>query len=52
MAWTTPKNDWAAGELVTAEDMNSVGENLAALRFSSSAVAAYTTTEDIVVDTD
>ena len=32
MAWTTPKTNWATGELVTAEDMNAVGENLAALK--------------------
>ena len=31
MAWTTPKTDWATGELVTAADMNAVGENLAVL---------------------
>ena len=31
MVWTTPKTDWATGELVTAADMNAVGENLAAL---------------------
>ena len=30
MAWTTPKTDWTTGELVTAADMNAVGENLAA----------------------
>ncbi|MCY3781938.1 MAG: hypothetical protein OXG78_16610 [Chloroflexi bacterium] len=49
MAWTTPKTNWATGELVTAEDMNAVGENLAVLRHPSTAVAAYTTTEDIVL---
>ena len=32
MAWTTPKTNWATGELVTAEDMNTVGENFAALK--------------------
>ena len=32
MAWTTPKTDWTTGELVSAEDMNAVGENLAALK--------------------
>lgn len=47
MAWTTPKTNWATGELVTAEDMNSIGENLATLRHPITAVAAYTTTEDI-----
>ena len=35
MAWTTPKTDWAVGELVTAEDMNTLGENLAALKESA-----------------
>ena len=47
MAWTTPKTDWATGELVTAEDMNAVGENLAQLGNVRSAVAVYTTTERI-----
>lgn len=32
MAWTTPKTDWTTGELVTAEDMNAVGENFVALK--------------------
>ena len=45
MAWTTPKTNWATGELVTAQDMNVVGENLAALRNPS--LVVYTTTEDI-----
>ena len=31
MAWATPKTDWAAGELVTTEDLNAIGENLAAV---------------------
>ncbi|MCY4536738.1 MAG: hypothetical protein OXE52_00765 [Chloroflexi bacterium] len=52
MAWTTPKTDWSTGELVSAADLNTMNENLAALRHPSTAVAAYTTTEDIVVDTD
>jgi len=47
MAWTTPKTDWTTGELVTAEDMNAVGENLAELGNLRSAVAAYTTEADI-----
>ena len=46
MAWTTPKTDWATGELVTAGDMNAIGENLAALQHP--ATAAYTTTADIL----
>ena len=45
MAWTTPKTDWTTGELVTAENMNAVGENLATLKHPSTAVA--TTTERI-----
>ncbi len=32
MAWTTPKTDWSNGELVTADDMNAIGENLASLK--------------------
>ncbi len=47
MAWTTPKTDWTTGELVAAEDMNAVGENLAQLGSVRSAVGAYTTPEDI-----
>ena len=43
MAWTTPKTDWATGELVTAEDMNAVGENLAALAAPVS--ASFRTTQ-------
>ncbi|MCY4540588.1 MAG: hypothetical protein OXE52_20390 [Chloroflexi bacterium] len=45
MTWTTPKTDWATGELITANDMNAVGENLTVLK--SPAMAVYTTTEDI-----
>ena len=45
MAWTTPKTNWATGELVTAQDMNAVGENLATLR--NAATASGTTTADI-----
>lgn len=47
MAWTTPKTDWATGELVSASDMNTVNENLATLK--NPATAVYTTTEDITV---
>ncbi len=32
MAWTPPRTDWANGELVTAADLNAIGENLAALQ--------------------
>ena len=45
MAWTTPKTDWAIGELVTAADMNAIGENLRILRSRES--AAYTTPSNI-----
>lgn len=45
MAWTTPKTNWATGELVTAADLNAIGENLAALKNPST--AAYTSTADI-----
>ncbi|MCY4072223.1 MAG: hypothetical protein OXG60_13075 [Chloroflexi bacterium] len=49
MAWTTPKTDWSTGELVAAADLNSIGDNLAALR--NLGKAAYTTTKDIVSNT-
>ena len=42
MTWTTPKTDWATGELVTAEDMNAIGENLADLK--TPVATAYVTT--------
>ncbi|MCY4020248.1 MAG: hypothetical protein OXG39_12650 [Chloroflexi bacterium] len=42
MAWTTPKTDWNTGELVTAADMNAIGENFAALKNLQTSVAAYT----------
>lgn len=44
MAWTTPKTNWATGELVTAQDMNAVGENLATLKVPPT-VAHITTAE-------
>ena len=50
MAWTTPKTDWATGELVAASDINAVGENLAALKQPST--ASYVTPEDISGDTN
>ena len=46
MAWTIPKTDWNTGELITADDMNAIGENLAALR-GASTVESYTTTSNI-----
>ena len=45
MAVTTPKTDWATGELVTAADMNAIGENLAELAVSP-AVASHETPND------
>ena len=42
MAWTTPKTDWTTGELVSASDMNSIGENLAALKQKAIAVGETT----------
>ena len=51
MAWTTPKTDWAVDDLVTASDMNAIGENLAALENSRSAVEVYTTPGDISAHT-
>ena len=42
MAWTTPKTDWTTGELVSASDMNSIGENLAALKQPAPAVGETT----------
>ena len=47
MAWTTPKTDWTTGELVSASDMNSIGENLAALK--QPVMAVGTTTQQISV---
>ncbi len=52
MAWTTPKTDWTNGELVVANDMNAIGENLAALKQLATvpkipATAIYTTTAPI-----
>ena len=58
MAWTTPKTDWTTGELVSAEDMNEVGENLATLKHPATAVGvttsefARTSAEFIDVDSD
>ncbi len=43
MAWTTPKTDWTTGELVSAEDMNAIGENLATLQQFLGNIAVYTT---------
>jgi len=47
MAWTTPKTDWETGELVSADDLNAVSENLAELDRVRKTVAAHATTVDI-----
>ena len=53
MAWTTPKADWATGELVAASDMNAIGENLNVLRDASASGnlsrAVGTTTQQLSV---
>lgn len=46
MTWTSPKTDWSNGDLVTAEDLNAIGENLASARILQKATGA--TTEEIV----
>ena len=45
MTWTDPKTDWSNGDLVTADDMNEIGENLAVVR--NLPTVAHTTTADI-----
>ena len=42
------RTDWTNGELVSADDMNAIGESLATLRSSGKAIAAYTTTANII----
>ncbi len=49
MAWTTPKTDWEVGELVSAGEMNAVGENLAEIDRVRKAVAAHATTADLSI---
>ncbi|MCY4020247.1 MAG: hypothetical protein OXG39_12645 [Chloroflexi bacterium] len=51
MTWTAPKTDWSTGELITADDMNAIGENLASLRGVSTA-ESYTTTADISISSN
>jgi len=46
MTWAVPKTDWSNGGLVTADDMNAIGENLASVRNLQKATSA--TTEEIV----
>ena len=45
MTWTSPKTNWSNGELVTADDLNAVSENLAAL--NNLPTVAHTTAADI-----
>lgn len=45
MTWADPKTDWSNGDLVTADDMNEIGENLATVR--NLPTVAHTTTADI-----
>lgn len=47
MAWSAPKTDWNNGELVSADDMNAIGEHLVTLA-ASPAKASYITPSDIV----
>ena len=42
MPWTSPKTDWENGELVTADDLNAVGENLTNLKDSVAEEASKT----------
>lgn len=46
MTWTAPKTDWSNGDLVTADDLNVISENLAAVRNLQTVTSA--TTEEIV----
>lgn len=42
-AWTTPRQDWALNDLVTAPDLNAIGENLAYLKQPSARASATIT---------
>ena len=42
MAWTTPKTDFAPGDIMNAAEMNAIGENLTVLTSYSNAPATYT----------
>lgn len=42
-AWTTPKQDWALNDIVTAPDLNAIGENLAYLKEQSARDSATIT---------
>ena len=55
--WTTPKTNWQVNEIVDADDMNAIGDNLVALKAPPSAqyiqsAADYTTTSTSFVDVD
>jgi hypothetical protein len=56
MTWTTPKTTWAEGEIVAAQDMNDIGDNLEALKSPPTTIvnlnesANYTTTSTTFVD--
>ena len=58
MAWNNPKANWQADEIVTAADMNDIGENLATLRNPGGVVLDidespdFTTTSAIFVTVD
>ncbi len=47
MTLAIPRTDWANGELVTADDMNEIGEHLKKL-MAPLPIATYTTPSDIV----
>ncbi len=42
-AWTTPKQDWALNDIVTAPDLNAIGENLAYLKEQTARTSATIT---------
>jgi len=55
--WTPPKTNWQVNEIVTADDMNTIGENLATLKAPVTAqylqsATDYTTTSTSFVDVD
>lgn len=41
-AWTPPKQDWNVNDIVTAQDMNDIGANLAHLKQKARAVVNWT----------
>lgn len=58
MAYTTPKTDWATNEVVAADDMNDIGENLDALKnppsdeYTRKGTTDYTITSTTWADVD